>query len=214
MRAIFKEQLLVLVPDTADEADALELWKLEHAAHVLAVGGADARSLELHDLGERAGACREPINIVSNSRDPVARMIGNFATAPFELDGQRYVAVESFWQGLKFERDSDRRRLAQYEGPRARAEGDKQGYGATVSYGGQEVAVGTWAHWQLMERACRAKFAQNAEAAAALLSTGDRPLTHIVRRDSKSIPGVIMADIWMRIRADLRRSPGPSGTRR
>ena len=56
-----------------------------------------------------------------------------------------------------------------------------------------------------MERACRAKFEQNAEARAALLATGERPLTHIVRRDSKSIPGVVMADIWMRIREGLRR---------
>ena len=72
---------------------------------------------------------------------------------------------------------------------------------------GQEILVGTWAHWQLMERACRAKFAQNREATDALLSTGDRPLTHVVRRDSRTIPGVIMAAIWMRIRKDLRRSP-------
>jgi len=57
-----------------------------------------------------------------------------------------------------------------------------------------------------MERACRVKFEHNADASAALLSTGDRPLTHIVRRDSKTIPGVIMAQIWMRIRKDLRRA--------
>jgi predicted NAD-dependent protein-ADP-ribosyltransferase YbiA (DUF1768 family) len=56
-----------------------------------------------------------------------------------------------------------------------------------------------------MERACRAKFEQNADARAALLSTGDRPLTHVVRRDSKTIPSVIMAQIWMRIRHDLRQ---------
>ena len=37
-------------------------------------------------------------------------------------------------------------------------------------------------------RACRAKFAQNREATDALLSTGDRPLTHVVRRDSRTIP--------------------------
>jgi predicted NAD-dependent protein-ADP-ribosyltransferase YbiA (DUF1768 family) len=131
-------------------------------------------------------------------------MISNFATAPFELDGRQYQSVESFWQGLKFSKDSERRRLAQLEGPRARVEGDKQGYGQTVAYGGQEIPVGTWAHWQLMERACRAKFAQNPDVAAALLATGNRPLTHVVRRDSRTIPGVIMAAIWMRIRKDLR----------
>ena len=56
-----------------------------------------------------------------------------------------------------------------------------------------------------MEAACRAKFAQNEVARAALLATGSRPLTHVVRRDSRAIPGVIMASIWMRIRSDLRK---------
>jgi hypothetical protein len=54
-----------------------------------------------------------------------------------------------------------------------------------------------------MERACRAKFAQHSESAAALLATGTRPLVHRMRRDSRTIPGVIMAEIWMRIRQDL-----------
>jgi hypothetical protein len=66
------------------------------------------------------------------------------------------------------------------------------------------VVVGTRAHWDLMERACRAKFAQNEGARAALLATGTRPLTHVTRHDSRSIPGVIMAGIWMRIRRGLQ----------
>jgi predicted NAD-dependent protein-ADP-ribosyltransferase YbiA (DUF1768 family) len=151
-------------------------------------------------LGERAHACRAPINVVSNSQDPAVRLISNFATAPFELNGQRYTSVESFWQGLKFTNASDRRRLARLEGARAQKEGEKQGYGRAIEYGGKEFPVGTWEHWQLMERACSAKFERNPEALNALLSTGNRPLEHRVRRDSKTIPGAIMADIWMRIR--------------
>jgi hypothetical protein len=94
----------------------------------------------------------------------------------------------------------------QLEGARARAEGEKQGYGPAVTYNEQEIVVGKWAHRQLMKRACRAKFAQNPEAARALLATGDRPLTHAVRRDSTTIPGVIMAAIWTRIRKELRKA--------
>jgi predicted NAD-dependent protein-ADP-ribosyltransferase YbiA (DUF1768 family) len=123
-----------------------------------------------------------------------------FATAPFELDGQWYQSVESFWQSLKFGRESERRHLPRIEG--ARAEGEKQGYGPTITYRGQDITVGTRRHWQLVERACRAEFAQNPEAAEALLATGQRPLTHVVRRDSTTIPGV-MAAIWMRIGKDL-----------
>jgi predicted NAD-dependent protein-ADP-ribosyltransferase YbiA (DUF1768 family) len=205
MRVLLKESVIVLIPGSADEARELDSWKSAHRDHVLGVRASDSQSLELHGLGERAEACRESINIVSTNPDPIAQMISNFATAPFRLDEQMYRSVESFWQGLKFPSDRDRRRVAQLEGPRARKEGEAQGYGATLLCGGQEIAVGTWAHWQLMEKACRAKFEQNSEARAALLATGTRPLTHNVRRDSRTIPGVIMAQIWMRIRGDLRR---------
>jgi predicted NAD-dependent protein-ADP-ribosyltransferase YbiA (DUF1768 family) len=211
MRVLLKDDVIVLIPESSDETLELDGWRAAHIGHVFCAEPRNAHALELHGLGKRAEACRESVNVVSSSPDPLARMIGNFATAPFDLDGQRYLSVESFWQGLKFGSDSERRRLAQLEGPRARAEGDKQGYGSTVTYSGQEIAVGTWAHWQLMEKACRAKFAQNPEAAAALLATGNRPLTHVVRHDSKAIPGVIMAAIWMRIRKELRRRTAQSG---
>ena len=39
-----------------------------------------------------------------------------------------------------------------------------------------------------------------------LLGTGIRPLVHLVRPDSRTIPGVVMADIWMKLRAELRRA--------
>jgi predicted NAD-dependent protein-ADP-ribosyltransferase YbiA (DUF1768 family) len=58
-----------------------------------------------------------------------------------------------------------------------------------------------------MTRACRAKFTQHAEAMAALLGTGERPLVHRMRRDSRTIPGAVMAEIWMKLRAELRARP-------
>lgn len=208
MKTILKDRLLVLLPDGEEEAAELALWKAVHGGHALLVRPSQETSLELHDLGPQADACRDPINVISNSPDLAIRPIGNFAPTPFELDSARYASIESFWQGLKFAEGTERRRIAKLDGARARSEGETQGYGATVSYGGREFVVGTWAHWQLMEQACRAKFGQNEEARAALLATGERPLVHIVRRDSKAIPGVIMAAIWMRIRADLRSQAG------
>jgi predicted NAD-dependent protein-ADP-ribosyltransferase YbiA (DUF1768 family) len=203
MRVVLKEHLIVLIPEAGAEAHELERWRTGHGDHVLCVRVSDSPSLELHDLGVRPEACREPINVVSDSPNPVARLISNFATTPFELDGQHYQSVESFWQGLKFTSDADRRRLAQLNGPDARAEGNRQGYGSIIRYLGEEIPVGTAAHWRLMENACQAKFDQSAEARAALLATGERPLIHVVRRDSKTIPGVIMAQIWMRLRKRL-----------
>jgi predicted NAD-dependent protein-ADP-ribosyltransferase YbiA (DUF1768 family) len=208
MRVLLKDNLIVLVPETAEETTEIGAWKSIREHHVFSLRTSQGNSVELHDLGPRAEACREPVNVVSNSADPIARTISNFATTPFELDGQRYQSVESFWQGLKFADEADRRRLAVLDGVQARAEGEKQGYGATVSYNGKTIVIGTSAHWRLMERACRAKFEQNAEARAALLATGERPLIHVVRRDSMTIPGVIMAQIWTRIRERMRKG-GP-----
>lgn len=204
MRVLLKDGLLVVAPETEAEATQLESWKASMQGHVFHLRASNGAGLELRDLGKRADACREPINVVGTGADPLVRIIGNLAPAPFTLDGRHYQSVESFWQGLKFDSDADRLRIAGLDGPHARSEGAARGYGATIAYGGEDIPVGTWRHWKLMEAACRAKFEQNAEAAAALLATGERPLIHVVRRDSRSIPGVIMAAIWMRIRRHMR----------
>jgi predicted NAD-dependent protein-ADP-ribosyltransferase YbiA (DUF1768 family) len=132
------------------------------------------------------------------------RLISNFAHTPFALDGRTYAGIEGFWQGLKFPDEADRRRLADLHGSAARDAGHDAPAHEEFTYDGKRVRVGTWDHWQLMKRACAEKFAQHDEARAALRSTGTRPLVHQVKPDSKNIPGVIMAQIWMEIRARLR----------
>ena len=63
----------------------------------------------------------------------------------------------------------------------------------------------THAHWKLMERACRGTSSARMRASrSALLATGDPPITHVMRRDSTTIPGAIMAEIRMRIGARLQ----------
>ncbi len=206
MKVVLKNQLIVLIPETGAEQIDLALWKEEHTDHVLAAHANSGEGLALDDLGRREDACREPFPVISNSQDPAARLISNFAATPFTLDGRDYASVESFWQGLKFAKDSDRRRIAALVGSAAKDAGDEQGYGATVTYQDRIISVGTWEHWQLMRAACETKFAQNQEARTALLSTGERPLVHPVRRDSHTIPGVIMCEIWTKVRAGLRRA--------
>ncbi len=147
-------------------------------------------------------ACREPINVTSMSPEPI-RLIANFAPTPFELDGIRYSCVEAFWQSLRFPAN-ERPSIARLDGSAAKRESSRAPYGTHVIYGGETVPVGAYEHWQLMRRACQAKFQQNGDALDALLSTGERPLVHVVRRDSRTIPGVIMADIWMDVRARAR----------
>jgi predicted NAD-dependent protein-ADP-ribosyltransferase YbiA (DUF1768 family) len=203
MKVILKYHTLVLVAEEAQEVETLANWEEENRGHVFAGKASSESGYVMTSLGPREEACHEPVSINSTVDDPQWRLISNFAHAPFTLDGRDYANVEGFWQGLKFAPERERRRLAQMPGPAARHEGQEKGYGAQIMYEGQAIIPGTWDHWVLMEKACRAKFTQDADARAALLSTGRRPLEHRMRRDSHSIPGAIMAEIWMRIRAEL-----------
>jgi predicted NAD-dependent protein-ADP-ribosyltransferase YbiA (DUF1768 family) len=204
MRVILKKRLLIVAPETAAERAELAAWKAETIDCVFAPQANPAAGIAFANLGPRPDVCREPINISSRSRDPAGRWISNFADTPFVLDGRTYQTVEGLWQGLKYDSEDDRKRIAQLSGSLAKKAGETRPYGATIAYEGHDIPVGAFGHWQLMERACRAKFEQHADARAALLSTGNRPLEHRMRRDSRSIPGVIVAQIWMRIREELR----------
>jgi len=203
MQVILSKNRLVLLPENETDSATLRAWEQENLGHAFVAAHPGGEAHVMTSLGPREEACREPINITSRAADPTLRLISNFAPAPFTMDGRDYACVEAFWQGLKFETEAQRRRMAVMSGPEARRAGEEQGYGEHITYEGKTFTPGTWEHWALMERACRAKFTQNAEAAAALLATGQRPLEHKVRRDSRTIPGVIMAQIWMRLRNDL-----------
>ena len=200
MKTIFNIERLVLVPENPEEAEQLTFWGNEATGQVLALDNNMGSGVSLKQLGNHLDVCREPINVTSRHPDEAIRTIANFADTPFVLDGLDYQSVESFWQGLKAKDPLERRRIAALPGARTKSDKSIPKYGATLQYGDATIVVGTWDHWQLMNRACTAKFQQNDAARDALVATGDRPLVHKVRRDSKIIPGVIMADIWMNIR--------------
>jgi predicted NAD-dependent protein-ADP-ribosyltransferase YbiA (DUF1768 family) len=147
----------------------------------------------------------EPINITYDGLPMPLKLIANLAETSFELDGRFYASVEGFWQGLKYPDEADRARVADLAGHAAKNAAPRCEPGDRIVYEGREIVVGTIDHWALMERACRAKFEQDEDARAALVSTGSRPIEHKVPVDSRTIPGVVMADIWTRIRADLAR---------
>lgn len=207
MRAQLKANIVVLLPDTDDEGKALASWSSHHTDVAFVLKPNKERGATLRALGPRVEACREPINVYSASPEPAIRLIANFAPTPFTLDGTRYACVEAFWQSLRFPQQLQGR-IAALDGIAAKHASHDQPYGSHVSYRGRPIPTGTYAHWQLMRRACRAKFEQNDNARTALLATGDRPLEHKVRPDSRTIPGVVMADIWMTLRRQLRRRGG------
>jgi predicted NAD-dependent protein-ADP-ribosyltransferase YbiA (DUF1768 family) len=204
MQVRFKSSRLILTAETASEFAELADWKARHAGFVFALSSDQGEGASLSALGPRAEACHEPINVHGDNPDPRISIIANFAPTPFMLDGVRYACVEAFWQSLRFPLEM-RPQIALMDGPTAKRASFEQPYGTHVHYAGKAIPVGTHAHWTLMRRACLAKFEQNDNARMALLATGERPLEHRIRRDSTTIPGVIMADIWMALRARFRR---------
>lgn len=205
MRVLLKDRLLILAPESAVERAALADWKKQSADCVFAPQSTTGAGFALSNLGLRVDVCREPINVTSRHPDPAIRLISNFAETPFELDGRHYRTVEGFWQSLRWETVVDREMVAQLTGMQAKKLSQTRPFGSTTVYEGETLPVGTWRHWELMERASRAKFEQNADARDALLATGERPLVHRMRKDSRSIPGIVMAEIWMKVRGELRR---------
>jgi len=171
--------------------------------HAFSLRAQNAQAFLLHDLGPQPVACREPINVTSRSRDPDVQLISNFAHTPFVLDGVAYASVESFWQCLKYPEESRRLEIAPLYGDEARRAGFEARESATTLYRGVTIRVGAADHWRLMALACWSKFSQCEPAKQALLATGERPLVHKTRKDSRNIPGVVMADIWMKVRKGL-----------
>jgi predicted NAD-dependent protein-ADP-ribosyltransferase YbiA (DUF1768 family) len=204
MQARFKQGLIIVVAETDEERAELAQFACGNRDHVFHLRSCGDDGFALHDLGVREDACREPINVFSGMGDPRFEPIGNLAHTPFELNGRSYASVEGFWQGLKVYSERERARIAALSGSEAKSAVKDAAERDLVSYEGATIRVGRPEHWALMRLACTAKFTQNEMARNALLATGHRPLLHQVRRDSQTIPGVIMADIWMRIRALLQ----------
>ena len=194
---------VVISGETDAEQAVLASWSGRREGRLFRLAVLEGSSIRLDDAGEEAALRFAPINITFDTTAMPLQLISNLAPTPFELDRRRYASIEGFWQGLKLPDEVDRQRIAALSGHAAKAAGPSSRPGDSIVYEGREICVGTVDHWALMERACEAKFNQHDAACAALLSTGSRSLEHKVAADSRTIPGVVMADIWMRLRARL-----------
>ena len=203
MRVRLQKDLVIVSPEE-NEAEKLDDWLRTHAGQVFRLKNVGDSTL-FQAIGPEDEACRKPVNISSRSPMPL-QLVSNFAHTPFVLDHREYASIEGFWQGLKFPQAADRLRLASLHGDEARDAGLLAPAADAFDYAGRIIRTGTFEHWQLMERACVAKFEQNPAARDALLSTGGRPITHRVEPDSRNIPGVIMAEIWLRIRDHFQKA--------
>jgi predicted NAD-dependent protein-ADP-ribosyltransferase YbiA (DUF1768 family) len=203
MNVRLKPKMMVVTPESPEELQTVASWLQKSDGHVFAVRIQPDQTFLMLDLGPRPVACREAINVTSRSPEPAIKLISNFAHTPFVVDGTPYGSVEAFWQGLKFPQESRRLEIAPLFGDEARRAGFDAPESATIKYRGATVRVGTSDHWRLMRIACWSKFTQHNAAKQALLQTGQRPLVHNTRKDSRNIPGVVMSDIWMKVRKGL-----------
>jgi predicted NAD-dependent protein-ADP-ribosyltransferase YbiA (DUF1768 family) len=202
MKLSFRNNVVGLSAESPEERAICALLGAADG-HVFQLHAATDRGLAFSEIGPEDDARRAPLNIVQ-SIAPHFAPISNLAHTPFELDGQRYASIEGFWQGLKRLDPVERRAMAKLRGSEAKARGSSVDQPTEFVYEGVMIATGSPEHWALMRAACEAKFTQHEAARIALLASGERWLTHKVRRDSRMIPGAIMADIWMRIRFRLQ----------
>ena len=197
------EGRIVLLPETDSELQLIASM-VEANENLIFQLQRTQESISFVNLGAKEDACNIAINILYSSESDTAKLISNLGHTPFLMDDMQFESVEAFWQGLKFEAH-ERADIAKMFGKEAKKMGSRVKYKKYVSYKGQKIRVGAPEHWELMNRACLHKFTQNQFAQKALLETGIRPLYHKPRRDSKTIPGPIMAGIWMDIRSKLRK---------
>lgn len=202
MRLSLKDDRIIFIAETDEEREACALLAASEG-YIFRLDAATDRGFSLGEVGPEEEARRAPLNI-TRTVEPRFAPLSNLARTPFELDGVRYASVEGFWQGLKYPDAAHRLGIAKLSGAEAKDAGNAGGQPESFTYQDAEIRSGSPEHWALMRRACEAKFAQHKGARDALLATGERWLTHRVRRDSRTIPGVVMADIWMRIRRKLR----------
>jgi protein GP30.3 len=146
--------------------------------------------------------------------DEEVRILSNFAQTPFSLDDLTYQSVEGFWQGLKTEMPMFRRNIAELHGLAAKSAGRvvATGNSRLFTYMTRLYIVGSEAHHVLLERAIRAKTAQNPAVQYVFAASQNRPLRHMIRSrygtwrvgDSPALPAIVFEQILTRIRSELQ----------
>lgn len=202
MKLSFRDDVIRLAAETPEEeAICARLGAAD--GHVFKLHAVSESGLVLSAIGPEDDARRAPLNILHRI-EPAFAPISNLAHTPFTFDDLAYASIEGFWQGLKIPDLEQRLAMAMLSGGEAKGRGGALAWAPMFDYGGMAIVTGSPEHWALMRNARFAKFTQNSDARQALLATGERWLTHKVRKDSRTIPGAIMADMWMRIRSRLK----------
>jgi len=147
------------------------------------------------------------LNISSTSQDWRGVALSNFPLSPFTLDGVLFASIEGFIQGIKFPQGDPRRERAfvlyGWDAKSLGAEADRSG----AYWQGERLTYGSTQHHALIERAIRARVAQNAGLAQVLLSTAGFRLVHDtgeVESPTTSLPAEVFCRILERMRQELQ----------
>ena len=146
------------------------------------------------------------INIAANSDDWRGVALSNFCLSPFVLDGVLIASVEGFIQGIKFPPSDPVRALAFTAYGFAAKELSARAKGQSIWWGDETHDYASWGHLALIERAIRARIAQNSGLQAALLSTVTATIVHKTGVPESSKTSLKTADfcrIMTSIRHDL-----------
>ena len=160
------------------------------------------------------------MNIGSGSGGPAGKC-SNFPPSPFTLDGVECASAEGFIQAIKHPDPEMQKVICQLVGRAAKFKGKKLNKKVRrtgmVYWQGREIVFRSQEHMDLIERALRAKFTQNASSRRALLATGNATLTHdLGHKESPhtSLPKREFIRMLHKIRAELqeleRENPTPS----
>lgn len=155
---------------------------------------------------------KDIVNVDSRSENETERMLSNLTHTPFNLHEKHYESVEGFWQGLRFSENSeDRKRIALLFGVEAKKAGNSVSNVQIIEYQNKKINTGSPEHHDLMRQAIRAKLEQNPAVLKLLLETGNKKITHILKKtdgsffpDSKHIPAAIFTQILIDLREEFR----------
>ena len=147
------------------------------------------------------------INIAFTSDDWRGVALSNFSLSPFRLDGVALASVEGFIQGIKFP-PAHPARVRAFESWAWEAKQCGQGADKRWAYWGEtRIEFGSPDHHRLVERALRARFAQNEGLRGVLRATRGFDIVHRTGEGPEPGRTSLPAVLFCRILTDIRDTP-------
>lgn len=147
----------------------------------------------------------QKINIMSNSKDPVARILSNLAVTPFSYGDYRFKCVEAALQGIKIANKAKREKVFKMNGMNSLKIGReitlavKDNEKRYVYWGNKKIPYNSQAHRLLIISFIREKVRQSIEVQQALVKTKGSFVYHDVgpEHPKTSLPEKLFIEILL-----------------